>query len=147
MNREKIVIAASIGLLLLSQPYLYLLSYGNYNALIFVQCLISIPAGAYYATVPVMQTEMFPLNLRCTVLSVLYLTAASLSAGLMPLLSLMILRGTNSAVTPTLLVIALVVFSLVTMGVKYLRDGRFKICDSEYQSISQTLYIEPNKHS
>lgn len=127
VNREKIVIAASLGFLILSQPYFYLLSYDNYSALVLIQCLISIPAAAYYATVPVMLAEMFPINLRCTVLSVLYSTAASLSAGLTPLLSLMLLKKTNNATSPTLLIIILVVFSLGLMWLKHLRKARLGI--------------------
>jgi MHS family proline/betaine transporter-like MFS transporter len=115
VNREKIVISASIGFLMLTHPYFYLLSYGSYSALILIQCLISIPAAAYYATVPVMLAEMFPLNLRCTVLSLLYSIAASLSAGLAPLLSLMLLRKTDHATSPTVLVVILVLLSLASM--------------------------------
>ncbi len=124
VNREKIVIAASIGFLLLLQPYFYLLSYGDYSSLVLIQALISIPAGAYYATVPVMLAEMFPLNLRCTVLSVLYSTAASLSAGLTPLLSLVLLRKTDSAVSPTFLVIGLVIFSFGMMWLRFLKNEK-----------------------
>ena len=127
VNREKIVIAASIGFLILSQPYFYLLSYGSYSALILIQCLISIPAAAYYATVPVMLAEMFPINLRCTVLSVLYSIAASLSAGLTPLLSLMLLNRTGSSIAPTLLVIVLVAFVFGMMWLKDLKGGKVDI--------------------
>nr|WP_287007660.1 MFS transporter [Legionella sp.] len=125
VNREKIVLAAIFGFVLLSQPFFYLLSYGTYTQYIFAQSLIAIPAGAYYATVPVMLAEMFPLNLRCTVLSVLYSTAASLAAGLTPLLSLMLLKKTHSSVSPPLIVICLVIFSLITMWTKYTRGEKF----------------------
>lgn len=115
INREKIVIAASMGIMIFSQPYLYLLSYGNYASLILIQSLISIPAGAYYATVPVMLAEMFPINLRCTALSILYSTAASLAAGLTPLLSLMLLRKTQNSISPSLLMLVLSAFSLLVI--------------------------------
>jgi MHS family proline/betaine transporter-like MFS transporter len=118
LNREKIIINASIGFLVLSQPFFYLLSKGKYSEYVLMQCVISIPAGAYYATVPVLLAEMFPLNLRCTVLSVLYSIAASLAAGLTPLLSLMLLRKTDNAVSPTLLIILLVIFSLGILRIK-----------------------------
>ena len=123
VSREKIVIAASLGFWFLSQPFFYLLAHGNFGMLILSQCLISIPAGAYYATVPVMLAEMFPLKLRCTVLSVLYATAASLSAGLTPVLSLMLLRHTNSPVAPTLLIFILVI---LVWGVMRLRSWKLK---------------------
>lgn len=108
MNREKIVTAASIGFLLLSQPFFYLLSNGNFYQLVISHALIAIPAGAYYATVPVMLAEMFPINLRCTVLSGLYSIAASLSAGLAPIISLVLVKNTEVATAPSILIFVLV---------------------------------------
>ncbi|MGQ3891262.1 MFS transporter [Legionella sp. CNM-4043-24] len=122
INREKIVFYSSIGFLVLSQPLFYLLSYGTFGEFVLMQSLISIPAAAYYATVPVMLTEMFPINLRCTVLSVLYSTAASLSAGLAPLLSLVLLKRTHSSISPALLTISLVVICLIVMCLWQLRN-------------------------
>ena len=121
LNREKIVIAASLGFWFLSMPYFYFLASRNYPALVLIQVLIAIPASAYYATVPVILAEMFPINLRCTVLSVLYATAASLAAGLTPLLSLMLLRSTNQSVAPTLLIIVLIALVWGVMRVRYLK--------------------------
>lgn len=129
IKREKIVIIASLGFLILSQPLLYSLSYGNYGQLLFIQAIISIPAGAYYATVPVMLAEMFPLTLRCTVLSFLYSTAASLAAGLTPLLSLVLLKKTESSISPSILIITL---ALLAMGVMRL-----------YLSLSQNNKMVP----
>lgn len=124
--REKIVIGASISFLILSQPFFYLMAYGHYSQFILAQALIAIPAGAYYATVPVMLAEMFPLKLRCTVLSVLYSTAASLSAGLTPLLSLLLLRRTGNVISPTLLIILLVLFLFYIMSKKHIVHNAFK---------------------
>ncbi|HAT1795158.1 MFS transporter [Legionella pneumophila subsp. fraseri] len=108
VNREKIVIAASIGFLILSQPFFYALSHHDIFNLLLGQALIAIPAGAYYATVPVILSEMFPIKLRCTVLSVLYSTAASLSAGLAPLISYMLVKKTGLPSSPSLLVYGLI---------------------------------------
>ncbi|STX28453.1 putative proline/glycine betaine transporter [Legionella beliardensis] len=124
INREKIVIAATIGLLILSQPFFYCLSSDNIYKFILGQSLIAIPAGAYYATVPVMLAEMFPINLRCTVLSVLYSTAASLSAGLAPLLSLMLVKKTGVASSPSLLVFTLVAGTFIMMKAKYIYERK-----------------------
>lgn len=121
INREKIVIAASIGFLLLSRSFFYMLSYGNFHQLVFAQVLIAIPAGAYYATVPVMLAEMFPIKLRCSVLSVLYSIAASLSAGLAPLVSLILVKRTSIASSPSWLVLILVFAVLACMYIKYFK--------------------------
>ncbi|HDV5709329.1 TPA: MFS transporter [Legionella pneumophila] len=108
ISREKIVITASIGFLVLSQPFFNALSNKIFYQLILSQALIAIPAGAYYATVPVMLAEMFPIKLRCSVLSILYSIAASLSAGLAPLLSMIFVKKTGVASSPSILVFTLI---------------------------------------
>jgi len=114
-NRFNIVIAAALGFFILSHPFFYALSHGNYYSLIITQSLIAIPVAAYAATVPVVLAEMFPINLRCTVLSVLYSTAASLSAGLIPFLTLYLVNKTTLSTYPAwlILILVLVVFILL----------------------------------
>jgi MHS family proline/betaine transporter-like MFS transporter len=126
INREKIVMAASIGFLILSQPFFYLLSHGDYYQLVLIQGLIALPAGAYYATVPVMLAEMFPINLRCTVLSILYSIAASLSAGLAPLLSLLLVKKTEIASSPSLLVFILVTAAFLIISLKHFNTRNYE---------------------
>lgn len=118
LNREKIVIFASFGFLILSQPFFYALSHHDIFNLLLGQALIAIPAGAYYATVPVILSEMFPIKLRCTVLSILYSTAASLSAGLAPLISLILVKKTSIASSPSWLVFILVFAAIGCMFIK-----------------------------
>ncbi|KTD00690.1 proline/betaine transporter ProP6 [Legionella geestiana] len=107
-NREKIVILASIGFMILSQPFFYSMSTTNLINYVFAQALISIPASAYYATAPVILAEMFPINLRCTILSVIYSIAASLSAGLAPVVSMILVEKTNIPSSPSILILILV---------------------------------------
>lgn len=126
INREKIVIFASIGFLILSQPFFYVLSHYDIYELLLWQSLIAIPAGAYYATVPVILAEMFPIKLRCTVLSVLYSIAASLSAGLTPLLSMLLVKNTEIASSPSVLVFTLVALSFAVMATRYFQSLNYK---------------------
>ncbi|AEW51309.1 Proline porter II [Legionella pneumophila] len=119
LNREKIVIFASIGFLILSQPFFYALSHHDIYNLLLGQALIAIPAGAYYATVPVMLSEMFPIKLRCTVLSAIYSTAASLSAGLAPLLSFILVKKTHIASSPSILILIFVLLSFLLLSIKH----------------------------
>ncbi|MFO8646095.1 MFS transporter [Legionella pneumophila] len=126
VNREKIVIFASLGFLILSQPFFYVLSHHDVYELLLGQALIAIPAGAYYATVPVMLAEMFPIKLRCTVLSMLYSTAASLSAGLAPLLSMLLVKNTEMASSPSILVFTLVALSFTVMATRYFQSLNYK---------------------
>ncbi|HBC0466403.1 TPA: MFS transporter [Legionella pneumophila] len=129
VNREKIVIFASIGFLTLSQPFFYALSHHDIYELLLGQALIAIPAGAYYATVPVMLAEMFPINLRCTVLSVLYSVAASLSAGLAPLISLILVQKTGLASSPAILIFALVSISMFAININRYINNKLKFTE------------------
>lgn len=130
VNREKIVIFASLGFLILSQPFFYVLSHHDVYELLLGQALIAIPAGAYYATVPVMLSEMFPIKLRCTVLSMLYSTAASLSAGLAPLLSMLLVKNTEMASSPSILVFTLVALSFTVMATRYFQSLNYKFSNT-----------------
>lgn len=129
INREKIVIFASIGFLFLSKPFFYVLSQHDIYKLLLGQALIAIPAGAYYATVPVILSEMFPINLRCTVLSVLYSTAASLSAGLAPLISLLLVKNTGIPSSPSILVFGLIgaVFTAIKIKRAHEKNLNYKL--------------------
>lgn len=124
VNREKIVIWASIGLLILSHPFFNSLAQNNFYEFVLKQALIAIPAGAYYATVPVMLAEMFPIKLRCTVLSVIYSTAASLSAGLAPLISFMLVQRTGAPTSPSILILILVSISFIAIFIRS-RSNKF----------------------
>ncbi|HCJ1069251.1 TPA: MFS transporter [Legionella pneumophila] len=113
IKREKIVIFASLGFLILSKSFFNTLDTLNFHNLLLLQTMIAVPAGAYYGTVPVILAEMFPLQLRCTVLSVLYSVAASLAAGLAPILSFILVNSTGNKSSPSLLIYVLSFISLL----------------------------------
>jgi MHS family proline/betaine transporter-like MFS transporter len=122
MSSDKLVIIASIGFLLFSKIFFQGLVSANFSYFLVSQCLISIPSGIYYATVPVMLTNLFPIHLRCTVLSVIYALAASLSAGLTPVISLMLLQKSHNPSSPALIMYALIFITLSTLALKNLHN-------------------------
>jgi MHS family proline/betaine transporter-like MFS transporter len=124
IQREKIILWASLSFFILSIPYFHVLSYGSYRDLLLIQSIISVPSGAYYATVPVLLTLMFPLNLRCTVLSFIYSIAASFSAGITPFISLLLLNQLNNAIAPVLLIFVLTIFVYILMGYRFFKRIR-----------------------
>ena len=133
INPSKLVIAAGLGFVLLAQLFFYSLSSQRYLDFVLLQCLISIPSGIYYAIVPVMLTNMFPINLRCTVLSVIYSVAASLSAGITPILSLYLLHKTQNPAAPGLLVVSLVSLMLISMVMRIREmNGQHPRCEQHH---------------
>lgn len=118
ISREKIALTSALFIVILSSPFFYYSANSNWYQFVISQILITIPATAYYSTVPVMLAEIFPINLRCTVLSTLYSIAASLSAGLAPLISLLLVEKTHNHTSPAVLslVLAACIFIIIIMN-------------------------------
>jgi len=109
-DRTKILRFSSCALLLLAPYFFQALSGSNLQHLMLMQALVSIPTAAYCAVVPVMLAEMFPLELRCTVLSTLYALSASCAAGLVPLIAFYLVNRTNNPTSPSWIITGLVLF-------------------------------------
>lgn len=109
-DRVKILRFSSFALLLLSPYFFQALSGDSLQYLILTQVFVSIPTAAFCAVVPVMLAEMFPLELRCTVLSTLYAISASLAAGLVPLLAFYLVKQTHNPSSPSWIITCLVLF-------------------------------------
>lgn len=109
-DRTKILRFSSLALLLLTPSFFQALSGYSLQNLILMQIFVSIPTAAFCAIVPVMLAEMFPLELRCTVLSTLYAVSASCAAGLVPLLAFYLVHHTNNPGSPSWIITCLVLF-------------------------------------
>jgi|TARA_R110002126_G_scaffold273866_1_gene418573 MHS family proline/betaine transporter-like MFS transporter len=109
-DRVKILRFSSLALLLLSPYFFQALSGDSLQYLILTQVFVSVPTAAFCAVVPVMLAEMFPLELRCTVLSSLYAVSASVAAGLVPLLAFYLVKQTHNASSPSWIITCLVLF-------------------------------------
>ncbi|MCL9685169.1 MFS transporter [Legionella maioricensis] len=120
-DRLKMLIFASSGLLILAYPFMHVINYGNAGYFISMQLIISIPCACYYSVATVLLTELFPLQIRCTALSIVYSTAASLAAGLPPLISDYLARTTQMPSSPSIIIIFLA--TVVLINIKILARG------------------------
>lgn len=127
LNKTIVIRYASMALLVILYPFFHTLSAGSFRQLIVIQAVIAIPAAAYYATVPSFLAELFPLGLRCTVLSVIYASAASLFGGCVPLLSLYLINVTHSPTSPLLIVLGLVVLVSLFLNGTALKESSLHV--------------------
>lgn len=109
-DRTKILHFSSFALLLLSPYFFQALSGHSLQNLMLMQAFVSIPTAAFCAVVPVMLAEMFPLKLRCTVLSTLYAISASFAAGLVPLFAFYLVHETHNPSAPSWIITCLILF-------------------------------------
>lgn len=139
-DRLKMLAIATIGLFLLSYPFMHAVNYGNASYLLFMQLVISIPCACYYSVSSVILTELFPLPIRCTVLSIIFSIAASLAAGLPPLLANLLAKLTQAPSSPCIImmVLALVVFANITVLRKQFSflPGGMKSIESDWENTS-----------
>ena len=124
-DRLKMLTFASSGLLVLAYPFMHVINYGNAGYFILMQLLISIPCACYYSVATVLLTELFPLQIRCTALSIVYSIAASLASGLPPLLSDYLARKTHMPSSPSIIIIvtATIVLINIKLLAKHYRKG------------------------
>lgn len=129
-DRLTLLSYASAGLLILAYPYMYAVNFGNAASFTLMQVLISIPTACYFSVSTVLLTELFPLQIRCTTLSLVYSIAASLAAGLPPLISDYLVHHTNMPCSPSLIIIVLSI--IVLLNVQILRT-RYRSGVNEYK--------------
>lgn len=116
-DRLKMLTFASSGLLVLAYPFMHVINYGNAGYFILMQLIISIPCACYYSVATVILTELFPMQIRCTALSIVYSISASLAAGLPPLLSDYLTRNTQMPSSPSIIIIVLATIVLINIKV------------------------------
>lgn len=136
-DRLKMLTFASIGLLILAYPFMHVINYGNAGYFILMQLLISIPCACYYSVATVLLTELFPMQIRCTALSIVYSISASLAAGLPPLLSDYLTHNTHMPSSPSIIII--VMAAIVLVNIKILNQ-RYRRGTNLY-----SFYIEQEK--
>lgn len=119
-DRLKMLTFASFGLLVLSYPFMHAVNFGNAAYFLIMQLLISIPCACYYSVSSVILTELFPLQIRCTALSIIFSIAASLASGVPPLLADHLARLTHLPDSPCLIIIAL--SAIVLRNIKILSN-------------------------
>lgn len=129
-DRLTMLALATLGLLILSYPFIHAVNYGNATSFVLMQLLISIPCACYYSVSSVLLTELFPLQIRCTALSIVFSIAASLASGLPPLLSDYLARKTQQPNSPCLIMIVLA--CIVLINIKILAS-RYRLRTNHYR--------------
>jgi MHS family proline/betaine transporter-like MFS transporter len=119
-DRLLLLTGSSLALLILTYPFMQAINYGSTTYFLTMQLLISIPCACYYSVATVLLTELFPLPIRCTALSLVYSIAASLASGLPPLLADYLAKKTHWLSSPSLIVIGL--SAIVLMNIKLLKQ-------------------------
>ncbi|MBA2656653.1 MAG: MFS transporter [Tatlockia sp.] len=129
-DRLQMLALATASLLVLSYPFMHAVNFGNASYFLVMQLVISIPCACYYSVSSVLLTELFPLQIRCTALSIVFSIAASLASGLPPLLSDYLARKTQLPSSPCLIMIVLA--CIVLTNIRFLAQ-RYRLSANQYR--------------
>lgn len=147
VDRLKMLFIANLILLLLAYPFMQIVNYGNGISYIVMQLLISIPCACYYSVSTVILTELFPLSIRCTSLSIVFSIAASLATGIPPLLSDYLVHATHLPSAPCVIIIVL--SGIVLVNIKILanryRTAKNLYLSSNFEKENQIFTLQYNK--
>lgn len=105
INKIYLLGCASLAFALLAFPYFWYISYGNYVQVMFFHALSAIPSACYFGIAPVLIAEIFPVEVRCTAVALMYQTFSSIAAGLTPLILLQLVHKTSIPYSPAYLII------------------------------------------
>lgn len=121
-SKLSILMMASVSFVLLALPYFWILSYGSFYQILAISLVFAIPSAAFYAIAPVVITEIFPLQFRCTNSALIYQIAASLGSGLTPIIILHLMYG-EYGIKSSLPACYLIVISFIGLiGLHYLKN-------------------------
>ena len=138
-DRLKMLTFASSGLFALAYPFMIAINSGHTDYYLMMQLLISVPCACYYSVSSVILTELFPIPIRCTVLSLIFSIAASIASGAPPLLAEYLSNKTDMPNSPCVIIIFLAGIALI--NIKILAT-RYRCGKNTYNSM-QILNSDP----
>lgn len=132
-ERLSMLTFSTAGLLMLAYPLMVVIHSGNIFGIFMVQLFISIPCAGYYSVCSVLLVELFPMQIRCTVLSLTFSLAAGIAASL-PILINGIAHITHWPNSPCLVMI--ISAACLLCHVKKLSEGYCSGKNTYHSSIS-----------
>ena len=114
-GRIKTLFIPSLVLLVMIVPYYLCISTGNFYDLLIAHLLIAIPCAGIFSITPVIITEIFPLQIRCSSTGLIYSVAVCFGGGLTPLLALKLTHSLYGSYSPGLILIIPGLLSLVAL--------------------------------
>jgi len=119
VGRKPVLIAASVGIAVLTYPAFLLMSGGNFVLIILAQLMFGLLVAMYAAPAPAALVEMFPTRVRYTALGVSYNLAVAAFGGTAPFIATFLISRTGSDISPAFYVVAAgVITTLVLLGIR-----------------------------
>lgn len=118
------MVAPAVGILVLIYPaFAYLVAHPGFGALIAVQIVFAFLMTGYFAGLPALLSEVFPVQTRTTGMSLAYNVGVTIFGGFGPFIIAWLIRATGMKTAPSFYVMFAAVLSLAALAVLRKRFG------------------------
>ncbi|MET1530395.1 MFS transporter [Burkholderia sola] len=119
-----VMIAPAVGILVLIYPaFAYLVAHPGFGTLIALQVLLAFLMTGYFAALPGLLSEVFPVQTRTTGMSLAYNVAVTIFGGFGPFIIAWLIRETGMKTAPSFYLMFAAVLSLAALVVLRRRFG------------------------
>ena len=123
-GRVRVMIAPAVGILVLIYPaFAYLVAHPGFGTLIALQVLLAFLMTGYFAALPGLLSEVFPVQTRTTGMSLAYNVAVTIFGGFGPFIIAWLIKATGMKTAPSFYLMFAAVLSLVALVVLRRRFG------------------------
>ncbi|MEV1024942.1 MFS transporter [Streptomyces sp. NPDC050264] len=119
-GRKPLLISGALGLMVLSWPCLYLMSYENATLAVVAMVILGLPIAAYDGAANASMAELFPARIRTGAIAIPYNISVSLFGGTAPYVATWLVTSTGYDLAPSwyLMFAGLVTLITVVLGVR-----------------------------
>ncbi|SDH47089.1 MFS transporter, MHS family, proline/betaine transporter [Paraburkholderia phenazinium] len=115
-GRTRIMLVSALLLLVLIYPaFVYLVAHPSFGTLIAVQIVLGFLMTGYFAALPGLLSEIFPVQTRTTGMSLAYNIAVTIFGGFGPFIITWLIGATGSKVAPSFYMMFAAVISLIAL--------------------------------
>lgn len=101
-GRVRVMVAPALGILVLIYPaFAYLVAHPGFGTLIAVQVVFAFLMTGYFAALPGLLSEVFPVQTRTTGMSLAYNIAVTIFGGFGPFIIAWLIRATGTKTAPS----------------------------------------------
>ncbi len=123
-GRVRVMVAPAVGILVLIYPaFAYLVAHPGFGTLIALQVLLAFLMTGYFAALPGLLSEVFPVQTRTTGMSLAYNVAVTIFGGFGPFIIAWLIRETGMKTAPSFYLMFAAVLSLAALVVLRRRFG------------------------
>jgi MHS family proline/betaine transporter-like MFS transporter len=120
LGRLPIATVATIGMLITAHPlFAWLVAVPTIKSLLFVEGVIGVFVAAYTGAIPALISELFPIRVRTTAVSMSYSVAVAIFGGFAPFLIAWLIDITGNNLAPGFYLMFAAAVSLVAVGAAY----------------------------